>query len=284
MKFDANSAVKSSINGMPQTSKEALSSSIRKFAKENVIIKNQCLLGQGVFAKCYFATVGPNKACLKILRASTCSSFYREANILSGLCHPNVSFLLGVCESVRHKMLILTFHGIGSNSISLHSALVSKKELDLVISVVQWKEIVIGIIAGILYIHNSSILHNDIKEDNILIDYDYNKQLKSVLVDFGKACRDNFGRKYSLSKEEKQYYKIHHPHIAPDVRDGLRVQDKLSDVYSFGRVLSLMNREDVITVPALFSIASECLHYNATLRPTTADLSTFLKNLFVSQH
>lgn len=224
------------------------------------------------------STVGPNKACLKILRASsTCSSFYREANILSGLCHPNVSFLLGVCESVRHKMSILTFHGIGSNSISLHSALVSKKELDLVISVVQWKEIVIGIIAGILYIHNSSILHNDIKEDNILIDYDYNKQLKSVLVDFGKACK-------IILVEEKQYYKIHHPHIAPDVTDGLRVQDKLSDVYSFGRVLSLMNREDVITVPALFSIASECLHYNATLRPTTADLSAFLKNLFVSQH
>ena len=97
MKFDANSVVKSSINGMPSTSKEALSSSICKFAKENVIIKNQCLLGQGVFAKCYFATVGPNKACLKILRASfTCSSFYREANILSGLCHPNVSFFLHV--------------------------------------------------------------------------------------------------------------------------------------------------------------------------------------------
>ena len=42
---------------------------------------------------------------------------------------------------------------------------------------------------------------------------------------------------YTLSPEDIKVYKTKHPHIAPDLRDGLRCQDKFSDIYSFGRVL-----------------------------------------------
>ena len=42
------------------------------------------------------------------------------------------------------------------------------------------------------------------------------------LVDFGKACFFGQGKNYkSLSSSERKEYKLHHPHLAHDLRDGL---------------------------------------------------------------
>lgn len=258
----------------------ALCDTIRQFSKEEVHISRQHLLGQGVFAKCYLGTVGPNKVCVKILRGSDSSNayFYSEINMLSKCCHPNVSYIIGICQQARHKMLILSFHGIDHNSFSIHSLLTSKSKANLDISIMQWRKIALGIISGINYIHGNGIIHNDIKEDNVLIDQDYNDCWKPVIIDFGKACLESSGKKYCLSKEEIEYYKRHHAHIAPDLRDGLRNQDRYSDSYSFGRVLSILNRE-VLAIPVLSSLAQECLNYDAKIRPSTKDLYTFMKNL-----
>ena len=276
-----HSAVKPSTNILPH-SEEVLNGTIRQFAKGEIVIFKQSVLGQGVFAKCFFGTVGPNRACIKILR-HTCIGksneyFIREANILSLCCHPNVSFMFGICQQAIHKMLILSFHGIDSRSCSLHSVLLSKNRITLDISSIQWKRIVLGIIYGMNYIHDKSIIHNDIKEDNVLLDIDHDGQLKAALIDFGKACRDGFGKKYTLSSEEIKEYKSKHPHIAPDLRDGFCSQDKLSDVFSFGRLVSIISKE-VLPIPALCSLMSECMKVDAVERPNTKDLHTFLKNL-----
>ena len=106
-----NSAVKPSCN----TSKMStiiggkLDNGIRHFAKDEIFIDRQHLLGQGAFGKCYLGTVGPCKACIKILKYSSTKYFYSEANILFMLCHPNVSYLLGVCVE---RVIVLHFHGI----------------------------------------------------------------------------------------------------------------------------------------------------------------------------
>ena len=59
----------------------------------------------------------------------------------------------------------------------------------------------------------------------------------------GKLVRDGFGKKHTLSCEVIELYKSKHPHIAPDLRDGLHVLDKLSDVFYFGQVVSIVCRE-----------------------------------------
>ena len=109
----------------------ALCDTIRQSCKEVVHISKQHLLGQGVFATCYLGTVGPNKVCVKILRGSDSSNtyFYSEINMLSKCCHPNVSYIIGICQQARHKMLILSFHGIEHNSFSIHSLLTSKRQI-----------------------------------------------------------------------------------------------------------------------------------------------------------
>ena len=40
-----------------------------------------------------------------------------------------------------------------------------------------------------------------------------------------------------------ELYKSKYPHVAPYLRDGLHVLDKLSDVFYFGRVVSIVCRE-----------------------------------------
>ena len=68
--------------------------SVRKYGKCDIEINKQHVIGQGEFGKCFLGAVGPNKVCIKIIKSSYAHSFYKEADILSRLCHSNVSFYL----------------------------------------------------------------------------------------------------------------------------------------------------------------------------------------------
>ena len=115
-----NSIIRPSVDvHMLPHSVETLNTSIRQFSKMKIFISCQKVLGQGVFAKCFLGTVGPNKACIKVLRVNG-ECFYKEANILSCFCYPDVPYVFGVCERSIHKMLVLSFHGINFQSYSLH--------------------------------------------------------------------------------------------------------------------------------------------------------------------
>ena len=80
--------------------------------------------------------------------------------------------------------------------------------------------------SGLNYLHDKSILHNDIKEDNILLD-GVGEEMKAIIIDFGKEVN---GKCYCFSASDKQKYRSKHPQISPDVVDGVRHQDKLSDI------------------------------------------------------
>ena len=164
----------------------------------------------------------------------------------------------------------------------MHNILISSQKLfaSLEISSTQWKQIILGITDGLHYIHEKcGILHNDLKEDNIVLEIVDKNQIKAVIIDFGKSCLIANGKNYLLSPDERKVYVSKHPHIAPDLRDGLRCQDKFSDIYSFGRVLLILF-EKVLAIPALDAISKQCLHYNAVERMSTIDMYTFIKNLF----
>ena len=114
--------------------------------------------------------------------------FRVEGHILSKLCHPNVAYLHGVCIEGRHK-IVLAFHGMyDSMSYSLHSVLISSNSSKPDISVAQWKVIVASIVAGLSYLHEKcGILHNDLKEDNIVLQKQEIGKINGVIIDFGKA-------------------------------------------------------------------------------------------------
>ena len=59
-----------------------------------------------------------------------------------------------------------------------------------------------------------------------------------MIIDVGKACNITSGKSY---RHRKSNTKKDHPHIAPDLRDGICKQSTLSDVFSLGRMIKLVN-------------------------------------------
>ena len=96
-----------------------------------------------------------------------------------------------------------------------------------------------------------SILHNDIKSDNIIITEEnlvpervvYN----IVLIDFGKATTKANGRRFHLSKSEQREHLVKDRHISPEVICGEVKQNERSDVYSAGRIVEIINDHGFIS-------------------------------------
>ena len=117
--------------------------------------------------------------------------------------------------------------------------------------------------------------------DNICLTSTSNSQLQAVIIDFGKACDIQNGKLYKLSDQEKAQYKINHPHIAPDLRDGLCRQSAQSDVYSLGRVIHIVNSVPQLHNKDLEQFSITCMQYHKYLRPYMPNvISYFSKNNF----
>ena len=115
------------------------------------------------------------------------------------------------------------------------------------------------------------ILHNDLKTDNIVLKSTPladDTIIGAVIIDFGKACEISKGRLYNLSHTQREQYKVNHPHIAPDLRDGQCVQSVSSDVYAIGRIVSIIcDRDRSLQFHTLQDLSHKCTQYHKHLRP-----------------
>lgn len=242
-------------------------------------------LGKGVFGTCYFIQIGPINACLKVFRSERkyLNTLFNEIQILLKLNHQNVPWLYGVCYNLKHpRAIAMSYHSFcgGNESATLHAVLKTSKFHEKVTHD-DWKSILFGGLSALNYLYHQKILHNDIKSDNMVIEYlppGYTS-CRCVLIDFGKACLIFDALLYKLSEKEKEMYKKHHPQIAPEVRNGLEKQSFCSDIYSFGRIIQLINGEK-LKIPVLYKMAEQCLDACSQKRPFTTNLHKFLKNLF----
>ena len=242
------------------------------------------MLGKGVFGKCFFGFIGPLKACIKVFcpNAKYKECFFSEAWILSKLAHENLPWLFAVCHDEKNSILIMSHHAFRGKkeSVTIHSAL-QEPCATTSPSVKCWKNILLGMTSALVYLLKSKILHNDIKADNVVIEYlppDFNS-CRSVIVDFGKACLVSCAISYELTPEQQKKYKEEHPQIAPEIRNGLAKQSYNSDVYSFGRVLKKIN-SFVLKIPVLFELSQQCIERTPQRRPTCEELHKFFSNLF----
>lgn len=100
--------------------------------------------------------------------------------------------------------------------------------------------------------------------------------LGAVIIDFGKACETSKGRSYSLSKDQVDYYKLYHPHIAPDLRDGKCKQSFASDIYSFGRIMKIVNDFSLLKNAEIMKLSENYMQYDGCLRNDSLRLKEFL--------
>ena len=79
---------------------------------------------------------------------------------------------------------------------------------------------------AINYLHEHKILHNDIKNDNVVV-YKDKVGLKPVLLDFGKAC-PVVEAEYR-ARQQRAEYREKHSHIAPEIVCGIHPQSTAND-------------------------------------------------------
>ena len=171
------------------------------------------VIGSGTFGTCYLANLGPLKCCKKVHRSEPqwLSYFYNELAMLMQLCHENLPFLYGAYVQENHpKSILMSLHLFAGDGkvLNVEDAL-SKDSLSL-----DWKCILYGSLSAIEYIHSKTILHNDIKGNNIVVE-SLLHGLRPVSINFGKACFLKDGRTYDLSvdKEKDMQSSIHMLHL-----------------------------------------------------------------------
>lgn len=254
---------------------------IRTIRRADLCISERCI-GKGVFGKCYIGKLGHIDVCVKAFRKHFESALNVEAHLLSQCCHKNLPWLYGVVMEDRSlKVIVMSFHGNDGSAVSLHHILCSQSQSHSSATLLprQAKTVVLGLVSALKYLHDKSIIHNDIKSDNVVVEYCSSVGAKAVLVDFGKACYTYLAKKYSLSKEGKQEYSKKHPQIAPDLRDGHCLQSFASDIYAFGRVVKSID-DIFLHIPVVASLSNTCMDYLCSNRPTTMEVFTFFSNLF----
>ena len=110
--------------------------------------------------------------------------------------------------------------------------------------------------------HRKGYLHNDLKENNIVLD---GGSHKATLIDFGKSKQISKAKlmkpKVNIADAAKKY-----PHIAPEIHRGER-QSTASDVYSFGVLTLKVLKDGRFNNLTLKSTAKRCLSSIPGKRP-----------------
>lgn len=178
-------------------------------------------IGEGGMSTVYLAiqlSVGREVA-LKVLspklrhNKSFAEKFYREANTLGLLSHPNIINVYDIGTHGEHYYMAMDY----LSGASCKDLITSSQ-----ITPIQALRIVHDINAALGYVHEQGYLHLDIKPDNIL----FRQDGSAVLSDFGIAKEKLMARKSKNIAGTPHY-------MSPEQAQGLRL-DERSDIYSLG--------------------------------------------------
>jgi len=231
---------------------------VRKIPFELIVTTDE-VLGSGQFAVCKKGFLQGMPVCLKYMNSSNetlkQNLVCKETSALSQLSHPNVCFVHGIqTKQENYISLFMSLYDVHGFVVTIHdlisfdasNAAVDSKNLtttfdskNVLLSSLRlsldsqaWILVLTKIVDCIAYIHRKSIIHQDLKTDNIVF-YQQLGTLQPIIVDFGKAKPVAASRKYALSEEQKIFHRTHHRHIAPVVIDGVSKPSCSSDMFSF---------------------------------------------------
>ncbi|TMW94682.1 hypothetical protein EJD97_009938 [Solanum chilense] len=197
-----------------------------QIATDSFSIEN--LIGDGSIGSVYRAHFDSGKVlAVKKLYSSELQNpedFLKMIPEISQLDHPNVTELIGYCSEDEQHLLVYEFHRNGSLHDFLH-------QMDEDNSQLTWDsrvQIALGTARALEYLHEAcspSLVHKNIKSENILLDADLNPHLSdsglaNLMADVDQGLNHNIESGYG----------------APEAAISGKCTTK-SDVYSFGVVM-----------------------------------------------
>lgn len=224
-------------------------------------------IGSGTFGTVYLAEYRGMKTAVKEIkkRKNTHEETERcrrevlhEARILQSLGeHQNIPFLFGICTKMEPFCLVLQFYGIGGKSTTLHEALKNRR-----LKKNSTARVFYEIAETLKYMHNKSILHNDLKTNNVLMQQGNSGELHPILIDFGKSR--------AIAKA-KGYRRGDVDYLAPEVKAGKR-ESTQSDIFSFGKMLEAAVRGRSF-LPAFSELITSTTAVDASKRPSVIEVA-----------
>ncbi|XP_072180084.1 uncharacterized protein [Diadema setosum] len=123
----------------------------------------------------------------------------------------------------------------------------------------QAASVFLDIIEGVKAMHAMDILHNDIKDDNVIVKKTGVDTFQGFLIDLGSASTTYLPASYAFQQDQLETYR-EDPlaiHYAPElILDGA-LTSVATDVYQIGRVIFMTGEE--LEIQALMDIGEKCL-------------------------
>jgi tRNA A-37 threonylcarbamoyl transferase component Bud32 len=217
--------------------------------------------GMGVIYKA--RQVGLNRiVALKMLlagrtaRSKQLKQFYREAEAIAQLNHPNILLVYDVGQHKGEHYISMEFiHGDDLSHLIDSGAIETRRALSITRDVA----------SALAYAHLHGILHRDVKPANIMVE---RNTARVLLMDFGIATI----RKDSAGGSERSAYAVGTPpYMAPEQADPhghLGEVDTQSDLYSLGAVLyEMLTGKRPLSGKTSIELVYKIIHENPK-RPT----------------
>ena len=152
--------------------------------------------------------------------------------------------LFGVITESMLLRLVTQFHGIKHQSITLMKGLKHLKDkLDKPCCL----DVLRNIIKTLTHIHNISVLHNNLRCDNVLLEKQQKKWNPMIFLSKLKPLM-------SLSSSAQERYRKLYPHITTEIMQGTGQQSVASDIFSLGRIaLAILDLLPTATANSLHS-------------------------------
>ena len=134
-----------------------------------------------------------------------------------------------------------------------------------------WFHIALQCCEGLERFHRKGILLNDIKSNNILLEFG-NNLVKIRYIDFGLAT-DMTGKRYRNTKSLEKFY-----YLAPEVRKKGQLTDMASDVYSLGFMIDQIRKASGLQ--GLYTAAHLCMDDDPAMRlPVQGAINLIMKEI-----
>lgn len=147
------------------------------------------------------------------------TGFQFEAKVLKKLKHQNIAQFIDYGFNKENQKYFLLFEFVKGKDIfsATRNLSLAKKE-----------DLFVQILRGLHYLHHQSVLHFDLKKENILVAQGSSKDLVAKIIDFGLA---NFHQRAEYQNASQSPGSP--PYMAPEIWLG-KTKDKQTDLYALG--------------------------------------------------
>ena len=198
------------------------------------------LLGKGSFGEVYLTSKTNNPKLLATKRIDIkspknqkmLSYLNYEISIMKELSHPNIIKLYDFIPTLNHYYVIMEYCNGGSLSDCL-----KKYGNPFPVKVIQY--LMRQIIEGLIHIHSKSIVHRDIKLDNILVNFNTNDDLTKLNLLASEVKIIDFGLAKKLGPDGADTFIGTPFNMAPTILSGVKDNGEIGNVKKYSEKVDI---------------------------------------------